>query len=150
MNAYSIVILILGTAFWVFRIIVCLHVTSGDEFIIVPQNFVAEVVLLFITLACLVLFIKRSMIGAIIYLVSYLLYFGAEFYMAISGEGGNSTTMFMAVVGVSIPFLAFLDIALNTNKKNSSRRFKKTDWFYKDTEAERKKEDWEDENQYRL
>ena len=149
MGMFSIIILLLGGAFWVFRIAITLYATTGTEFMIAPQNFTIEVILLFITLACLVLFIKRSMVGVIIYLVSYLLYFGADFYRAITGQGGDTSTLMIAVVAIIIPFLAFLDIALNTNKK-SSGRYKKTDWFFKNEELQRDKDERDDSNQYKL
>ena len=149
MGMFSIVILLLGGAFWVFRITATLYATTGTEFLIVPQNFTIEVVLLFITLACLVLLIKRSMIGAVIYLVSYLLYFGADFYKAITTQSGDALTLTIAVVAIIIPFLAFMDIALNTNKK-SLRRHKKTSWFFDNEEIQREKDDRDDTNQYKL
>ena len=47
-------------AFWVFRLIVMLAFTADAGFPIVPMDVTFEVVLLFITFACIILVAKRK------------------------------------------------------------------------------------------
>lgn len=55
--------------FWVFRIIVAFCYNLGIDFPVMPIDLTYEIVLLFLTLVAMVLVVKRSMFGAIIYLV---------------------------------------------------------------------------------
>lgn len=55
--------------FWVFRIIVAFCYNLGINFPVMPIDLTYEIVLLFLTLVAMVLVVKRSMFGAIIYLI---------------------------------------------------------------------------------
>ena len=65
--------------FWIFRVIVALagqmHWDIGG---IEPLNQQMEIILLFVVLVCIILVVKRKLIGALIYLLAYGLYFGVD------------------------------------------------------------------------
>ena len=129
--------------------------TTDTAFPIVPLNVTFEIVLLFITFACVILVAKRKMFGAIIYLVAQCAYFGVDAYKNIQVlvEGtpttANYLSLFISVIAVIIPLLAVMNIGLDTGKKGSFRN-KKTDWYYGTTEYDRNKDDREDTNQYKF
>ena len=59
--------------FWVFRIIVAFTYELGIDFGgITPLNTNLEIILLFVTLLCMVLVVKRKIIGALIYLLGLI------------------------------------------------------------------------------
>ena len=64
--------------FWVLRIIVALAYQLKWDFPIQPIDgqIQFEIILLFVTLLCVILIVKRKMVGGLIYLLSYGLYFG--------------------------------------------------------------------------
>lgn len=114
-----------------------------------------EVILLFVTLACFVFIIKRNILGAIIYFITYGLYFGTDLYngiMKMIGEELQASeyfNMFISTLGVIIPLLTVFDILLNKNRKGSVKD-EKTDWFYTNKEYERKLDERADDNQYKF
>ena len=57
--------------------------------------------------------------------------------------------MFISTLGVIIPLLTLLDIALNKNRKGSVKD-EKTDWFYTNKQYERKLDERADDNQYKF
>lgn len=141
--------------FWVFRIIVTYTASMSMEFGIAPLNLNTEIILLFITLLCLILIVKRNILGAIIYLISYGAYFGVDVYVTLNKilEGQNTitdyTSLIVSVIGIALAFITFIDIALNKNRKGSTKD-KKTDWFYGDEKYERELDERVDKNQYKF
>ena len=125
------------------------------DFPIKPLNPTIEIILLFVTLICLVLIVKRKLIGALIYFVSYVLYFGTDIYNQITAITSGQTeiteyaTLFVSIIGVFIAILTVLDIAINKDRKSAARN-KRTDWFYGNEEYERKLDDRADKNQYKF
>ena len=62
--------------FWILRIIVTLSYEMKWDFGgLVPLNINMEIPLLFIALLCMILVVKRKIIGALLYLLSYGMYF---------------------------------------------------------------------------
>ena len=114
-----------------------------------------EVVLLFITFACIILVAKRKMIGAVVYLIAQCMYFGVDAYKALEvitagqAQTANYLTLFISIIAVIIPILAIMDIGLSSGKKGSSKN-KKTDWFYGTTDYDRNFDDRADQNQYKF
>lgn len=139
--------------FWLFRLLVTFLYTSESGFPIVPLNITFEIVLLFITFACIILVAKRKMVGAVIYLISQAVYFGIDAYKTLevimNGQTANYATFFISIVAVVIPLLAVMDIGLSTGKKGSGKN-RKTDWFYGTTDYERNFDDRADKNQYKF
>ena len=142
--------------FWLLRVIVALMYTTETSFPLVPINIVIEIILLFVTFMCIVLIAKRKMLGAVVYIIAQGMYFGVDAYKAIEaiingqGETANYLTLAVSIVAVIIPVIAILDIGLNTGKKGSALRSRKTDWFYGTTDYERNMDDRADKNQYKF
>lgn len=141
--------------FWVFRMIVALTSELGIDFGgIVPLDMTTEVILLFTVLLSLIFIIKRNIIGGLIYLLTYGLYFGKTLLdnvMSITSNGltaGNSLNAFIALIGILLPVIVLIDLLLDRNRKLNPVD-KKTDWYYKDDKYDRKMDDRADKNNYR-
>ena len=140
--------------FWAFRIVVTLmselHQDLGG---IVPLNKILEIILV---LVCIILVVKRKMIGALMYLLSYGIYFGTDILKNINtiieAEGQLPVTTFMnlfvSFIGIILPIAVLLDMLVDKNRKNNPKD-KKTDWFYNNEKFDRKLDDRADKNNYR-
>ena len=82
-NLTTYLFVIFMAMFWIFRIIVTFCYNMGIEFATKPFDFNFELILLFSTFVTMILVVKRSMLGAIIYAVGYILYFGANVFYLI-------------------------------------------------------------------
>lgn len=143
--------------FWAFRAVVTLMAELHQDFGgIVPLNKTLEIILLFVVLVCIVLVVKRKMVGALIYLLSYGMYFGTDILRNIStiieAEGQLPATTFMnlfvSFIGIILPIAVLLDMLVDRNRKNNPKD-KKTDWFYKNEKFDRQLDDRADKNNYR-
>lgn len=154
-SLFSYMITTFGGLFWLLRVVVAITYTLGVNFPIVPLNFNTEIILLFVTIIAMVLIIKRNIIGALIYFVTYGWYFGNDLYNnvinIINGQTGviDYLSVFISFIGVLIPFLTVMDILLNKERKGSTKD-KKTDWFYENEEYTRKLDERADKNQYKF
>ena len=137
--------------FWVFRIIVAVCFNLGINFIVTPMDLNFEVILLFLTFISVILVIKRSVLGGIIYLIGNGLYFGASIFNAISQTQGTSDYMniFISFIGIVLPVLVLFDLLLDKNRK-AHPVDKKTDWFYKNKDYDRKLDERIDRNKYKF
>jgi len=141
--------------FWILRIVVTLMATSNTAFVLTPLNTNVEIILLFVTLICIALIIKTNMIGALLYLVSYCLYFGVDLYNNVNtilNEGvttEDGLSLFVSSIAVLIALIVFFDISINKNK-SGKRMDKKTDWFFGNKDFDRKMDDRADKNQYKF
>lgn len=143
--------------FWAFRAVVTLMAELHQDFGgIVPLNKTLEIIILFVVLVCIVLVVKRKMVGALIYLLSYGMYFGTDILRNIStiieAEGQLPATIFMnlfvSFIGIILPVAVLLDMLVDRNRKNNPKD-KKTDWFYKNEKFDRQLDDRADKNNYR-
>ena len=113
------------------------------------------IILLFVTIIVIVFIIKRNIIGALVYLVAYGLYFGNDLYNNVinilDGQaiGTDYLSIFVSFIGVVIPFLTLMDILLSKGRKGGTKD-KKTDWFYENEEYTRKLDERADKNQYKF
>ena len=159
MKNFSTIILVMFVAmFWFFRMVVAFMYEIGQDLGgIVPYNQQMEIILLFVVLLCMILIVKRKMIGALIYLVAYGIYFGTGLVssfgaMANPGEGLIDVTIylngFISLVGIVLPIAVLLDLLLDKNRK-AHPKDKKTDWFYKNEAYDRKLDERADKNNYR-
>ena len=140
--------------FWVFRIIVAFCYNLGVEFMVIPYDLNAEIVLLFLALIAMILVVKRKMLGGVIYLAGYGLYFGAAVISIIPTimEGGslnNYMDFMFSLIGVILPLLVLFDLILDKNRKEHPVD-KKTDWFYKNKEYDRNFDERADRNEYKF
>ena len=152
MVVMSYLTIMMGVAIWVLRIMVAVTTTLGKEFALTAFNINVEVILLFVTLFCFIFIVKRKIIGALVYMLTYVGYFGTYLYTKLSSGNIMATdypNILVSILSVIIPIIIFLDIGLNRNQKNFSLH-KKTDWFYKNEEFDRKFDERADRNQYKF
>lgn len=152
---FSYLLTFLAIIFWFFRVIATLLYQLDIDFFSVPLNDTLEIIVLFATLPCLLLVIKRNIIGAAAYFGIYGAYFGTALYEAFinAQETGvnvvNTSELLVLMFGIIIPMLTFFDIALNKHRGNFGAD-NKTKWFYKNEKYDRKFDERSDRNQYRL
>ncbi len=140
--------------FWVFRIIVAFCYNLGIDFITAPIDLNFEIILLFLTFFAMILVVKRSMLGGLIYLAGNGLYFGYYIFNILSHMDGVTTLqnyidLFFSAIGIILPLLIVFDTLLDKNRK-AHPKDKKTDWFYKNKDYDRKVDERSDKNQYRI
>lgn len=154
-SLFSYLITMFAGIFWLIRVVISIAYTMEADIGIEPLDFNIEIILLFFTLVCMIFIIKRNIIGALMYFVSYGLYFGTDLYNGIinimDGQTGliDYATLFLSFIGVVIPFLTVMDIFLNKERKGSTKD-EKTDWFYTNDEYNRKLDERADKNQYKF
>lgn len=142
--------------FWVLRIVITLASQLGKSFMgIVSMNETFEIAILFLTLLCVVLIVKRKMIGSLLYLTIHAIYFGGDVTNKLNILARNETltlaqsTEFMfSMIGIILPLAVLLDLLLDKNRKMNPKD-EKTDWFYKNEQFDRKLDDRADKNNYR-
>lgn len=154
-NLSSWLITIFVMMYWLFRVVVAITGSMGIDFIVAPIDTNIEIALLFIVLICIPFIFKRKLLGAIVYLGVYGWYFGRDLIENVMKIINNETLsmqtyteMFFALIGVALPILVLFDILLDkTRTKNPTD--KKTDWFYKNEQYDRKLDERADKNNYR-
>lgn len=154
-NVGSYLLVFFMVMFWIFRIIVAVTGTMGFDFPFTPMNNNIEIVLLFVALVCIILVVKRKLLGAIIYLAGYGFYFGSDLISWISKlTNGTSIAItdyaiiMMSFIGVVLPIFVLFELLLDKNRK-AHPVDKKTDWFYKNEQYDRKMDERADKNNYR-
>lgn len=146
--------------FWLLRIVVAVTYELGIEFGgIEPLNQTMEIILLFVVFVCMLLIIKRKIIGALIYLLAYGMYFGSTLVTGIIALTNTTAEItmtsigiylntFISLLGVGIPIAVLFDLLLDKNRK-ANPKDKKTDWFYNNEKFDRKMDERADKNNYR-
>ena len=154
-NLSSWLIVMFMIMFLGFRVIVAISGSMDGDFFVKPIDNNIEIILLFVVLLCVPFIFKRKIIGAIIYLISYGWYFGrgllTNIMQLINGETlGIDTymTMFISLIAIALPSIALFDILLDRNRMKNPVD-KKTDWFYKNEQYDRKLDERADKNNYR-
>lgn len=141
-----------------FRVIVTITNQQGSPIQgIVVENIALEIALIFLTLLCLLLVIKRKLIGALIYAISHFGYYGIGLFNAIYGILINGDKMNISssiqilsyAIGVLLPLMVLLDTLVDKGRKINSID-KKTDWFYKNEQFDRKFDERADRNEYKF
>ncbi len=153
-NFSSWLIAIFAFMFWAFRLVGTVMASIGDEFMFVPSDLTMEVAILFISFICICFIIKRKLWATLIYLAGQYIYFVPSFvthFLQIM-DGTLELSMYMTVffefIGLIIPLAALFDVLLDRNRKEHPVD-KKTDWFYKNKDFDRKLDDRADKNNYR-
>lgn len=141
-----------------FRVIVTITNQQGAPIAgLVIENIVLEIALIFLTLLCLLLVIKRKFLGAVIYLASYGFYYGTGVFSTIYGilvngdtiAVSNSLEILVSAIGVILPLAVFMDTLADKSRKINPVD-KKTDWFYKNEQFDRKFDERADRNEYKF
>ena len=142
-------IVIFMIMFWLFRVVVAFTDSLNIDIGIVPVDSSAEVVLLFISLASIVLIAKRKMLGGIIYLLTHGIYFGIDIYNNVaSGTNIAYGNAFFSLIGIILPIVAIFDLIFDKAAK-ANPKDDKTDWFYKNKDYDREFDERADKNNYR-
>lgn len=140
--------------FWVFRVIVTVMPEFGTTLGgIAPLNQNLEIILSFVVLVCIVLIVRRKLIGALIYLLAYGMYFGVDVINNIQTvlNGASMETalnVFISIIGIILPIAVLADLLLDKGRK-ANPKDKKTDWFYNNEQFDRKLDERSDKNNYR-
>lgn len=142
--------------FWILRIIITVMAQLGKDFIgVVPINETFEIILLFAFLICAILVVKRKIVGALLYLTLHAIYFGGDITEKIgilaNGETltmGQAGSLMFSIIGIILPLAVLIDLLLDRGRKEHPVD-KKTDWFYKNEQFDRKLDDRADKNNYR-
>ena len=153
-NFSSLLIAMFAFMFWAFRLIGTTLYSIGNEFMFVPTNMAMEVALLFITFICICFMIKRKLLAAVIYLIAHFIYYGPSFAQHFMQLIQNTlpielymSTLF-ELFALGLALAALFDVLLDKNRK-AHPTDKKTDWFYKNKDYDRKLDDRADKNNYR-
>lgn len=143
--------------FWAFRILVAISGQTGGDFGgFIVFNLTTEVIMLFVTLLCLILIVKRNILGPIIYLGGYIFYFGGYVWNSLLAPlfGGEQVEFavvqngVVCILGLVLGLVALMTIgAEKITKKHYSD--KQTDWFFGNENFDRKVDERADKNQYR-
>ena len=140
--------------FWVFRVIVAVMPEFGTTLGgIAPLNQNLEIILSFVVLVCIVLIVRRKLIGALIYLLAYGMYFGVDVINNIQTvlNGASMETalnVYISIIGIILPIAVLADLLLDKGRK-ANPKDKKTDWFYNNEQFDRKLDERSDKNNYR-
>ena len=147
--------------FWLFRAIVALCTQFSIEFMgIVAYNFNWEVIILFGTLLSILLVVKRKMLGSLLYLTLYGVYFGEHFITNIitlvQGQGtidiSFSMNLFVDIVAILLAFFVLLDMLVDKGRK-ANPIDRKTDWYFKNEKYDEElkaRDQREDQNEYKF
>lgn len=153
-NFSSWLIAMFAFMFWGFRLLGTLLSSIGVEFMFTPSNMTMEIVLLFLTFICICFMIKRKLLAAVIYLIAHFIYYGSSFvthFIQII-DGTIDATQVMGMMfeffGLVLAIAALFDVLLDKNRK-AHPTDKKTDWFYKNKDYDRKLDERADKNNYR-
>lgn len=156
MALVSYLITMFAGLFWVFRVVIAVTTSLNIDIGFTPTDMTSEIVMLFVALFCLALIVRRNLLGAVLYVVSYGWYFGKDIYSAVIQiqEGTALTAMqalnvFVAFVAVILALATLVDIGINKNRKGSTKD-KKTDWFYKNEQFDREYDERADRNNYKF
>lgn len=140
--------------FWLFRLIIAVSFSLNIDIGIAPLNMNMEMILLFFTLICMLLVGKRKIIGGILYLVSYGAYYGMDVYSGVfsilKGSAGmmDYTSILISFLGIVLPIIVLFEMLLDKNRREHPVD-KKTDWYYKTDQYDRKYDERADKNNYR-
>jgi hypothetical protein len=140
-----------------FRALVTIQTQLGDSFAgVTSQNEIIDIILLFVTLICIILIVKRNLIGALIYLVGYGAYLGKDIIdniiKIVNNTGdlelGSVMTAFTGVICILLAIALVLDVLFDQIQK-AHPRDRKTDWFFKNEQFDRKYDERADKNHYK-
>lgn len=154
MSMFSMLISLFAVIFWVLRVATAFTTSMGFEFFLEPLNLQVEIILAFITFACIILIFKRSLIGALVYLLSHIGYFGVYLYNLLMNTDGvvvyDYVNILVSILGILLPLIIFIDIGMSQSAKKTTSKTKKTDWYYQNDKYDREYDERADRNQYKF
>lgn len=154
MSMFSLLTGFFAIIFWIIRVAVAFTASMNMEFFLVPLNLHVEIILTFVTLISIILIFKKSMIGALIYLLSYWGYFGVYIYNIFQKAEEivmlDYLNVAVSIIGVILPFIILVDIGFSQSSKKTTNKTKKTDWYYQNDKFDRQYDERADKNQYKF
>jgi hypothetical protein len=147
--------------FWLFRTIVALcSQFSIDLLGIESYNLNFEIIIAFATLFCIILVVKRKLIGSLLYFLMYGTYFGEHLLTNIMPIIQKQTTLtvdmsmnlFSDFIAIILALFVVLDMLVDKGRK-ANPIDRKTDWYFKNKKYEEElkaRDDREDKNEYKF
>ena len=147
--------------FWLFRVIIALCTQfSIDMLGIVAYDLKVEIIISFLIVICIVLVIKRKLIGAFIYAIIYGVYFGQPLFVNIMPILQKTTTLtvdismnlFSDFIAILLALFVVIDMLVDKGRK-ANPIDRKTDWYYKNEKYDeelKKRDSREDKNEYKF
>lgn len=146
-SVFNFFVAIMMIIFLLFRIYVAATFQKGQAFSAVPMDLYVEITILFISVICIPLVVKRIKVGGFIYAFTNLIYYGTDVVTKITrGTLSVNANFISSIAGIIIAILVLMDIASYNIKPKDGV---KTEWFF-DSEIERTKDSREDKNNYRI
>ena len=146
--------------FWIFRAIVALCTQFSIDLLgIQAYDLNHEIIIAFVTVLCVILVVKRKLIGALLYLLLYGTYFGEHFFTNLVALFENklpfttSVTMnlFCDFIAIVLVFFVLFDMLIDKQRK-ANPVDKKTDWYFKNKKYDEElnaRDKREDTNHYK-
>ncbi len=160
-NFSTILLSIFMVMFWLFRAIVAVCTQYSIDLLgIVAYNLNLEIIIAFVTLICIILIIKRKMIGVLAYVLIYGLYFGEHLFTTlipllqnqVSLSVDLSMNLFSDFVAILLAIFALFDMLIDKSRK-ANPIDKRTDWYFKNQKYEdelKARDQREDKNEYKF
>lgn len=160
-NFSTLLLAMFMVMFWIFRAIVALCTQFSVDFLgLVTYNFNWEVIIAFATLLCIILVVKRKLIGSLLYLMLYGVYFGEHFITNImtlvQGQASFSPDFVMNlladIVAIVLAIFVLLDMLVDKGRK-AHPIDRKTDWYFKNEKYDEElkaRDQREDNNEYKF
>lgn len=162
MSSFSTwLIIIFMVMFWLFRAIVALCTQFSIDLLgIVAYDLNMEIILAFVTILCIVLVVKRKVIGSLLYLLLYGIYFGEHFFIniipilqkQIQLTVDISMNLFSDFIAIVLALFVLFDMLVDKGRK-ANPIDKKTDWYFKNKKYEEElkaRDSREDKNEYKF
>ena len=145
----SYLISFLGILFWGFRVVVVFCASMEMDFIVAPINLNLEIAVLFVSIPCFALILKRNIIGAFVYFIVFTFYFGNDLYQCLYNKIGTPMQIYIDFLGVVLPLISLIDIGVNRDRFGTGED-KKTVWYYGNKQYDRKLDERADKNNYKM
>lgn len=160
-NFSTILISIFMVMFWLFRAIIAVCTQYSIDILgIVAYDLNLEIIIAFVTLICILLIIKRKLVGALAYALIYGLYFGEHLFTNLIPLLQNqvpltvdlSMNLFCDFVAILLAIFALFDMLVDKSRKVNPID-KRTDWYFKNKKYEEElkaRDQREDKNEYKF
>ena len=147
--------------FWLFRAVVALCTQySIDMLGLEAYNFTFEVIIAFATIPCIIMVVKRKLIGSLLYLALYGVYFGNHLITNLIPLIQNKVeltidfamNLFVDIVALLLAFFVLLDMLVDKGRK-ANPIDRKTDWYFKNEKYDEElkaRDEREDKNEYKF
>lgn len=160
-NFSTWLLVIFMVMFWLFRTVIALCTQYSIDLLgIVAYNLRMEIIIAFATLPCILLVAKRKMLGSLLYLAIYAVYFGehlcTNIVPLIQGQLALtidvSMNLFSDLVAILLAIFVLMDMLVDKGRK-ANPLDGKTDWYFKNEKYDEElkaRDQREDKNEYKF